>query len=416
MPPKAKHSDLPKASPGGVNRPIRICRVLNAASPPLARIIAKAPDGAGVLLDVEIIRAVCESAGWAVEYINTQKDVMAGTVKTTADINIFIEHIDKSHRDKFPVKSGRAFNTVLFVNQEWVFDWDIMAMNAGTVPLYKTRYAERLVSPHVKTRGIYVGFGMYPWQAPKLAARIPGLAIHIAGRSPLKGTAHLVYAMAEARTTGKPVVLIVTVNDMSNKYFFQMQQWVTRLSRGKLPAAFLDAMYDSAATLGMPEFKRGGSLDMAKMTFDIIGDMYLVNQLLDRPVIDFLQAVAWLAVCPSFMEGYGHYIDEARRSQVNVLTMGAPPMNELITNPVQLIKPSKPVLMKKYLHIGYTQYIQALYPVEGFIPADARAFAAQIYHEAHADRRAICAANAERSRAESEQFAARFTCDVLSKV
>ena len=412
----AKHSQASAAKHSPASRPIQICRVLNGGSPPVARIIAKAPDGAGVLLDVEICRAACESAGWNVEYVNIQTDIVIGPVKTTANINIFIEHIDRQYAEKYPVKPTKGgFSSVVLVNQEWLFDWDMVAINNGVVPLYKTRYAERMVSPHVKTKGIYVGFGMYPWNAqPNPAARIPGLAIHIAGRSPMKGTLSLIYAMAEApKYTGKPVVLIITVNDVANKYLFQMQQWGLRRSLGKLPAAFLSAMYDSAALLGMPEFKRGGSLDMANMTFNIIGDMYMINQFLDRKVIDFLQAAAWLAVCPSFMEGYGHYIDEARRSQINILTMNGPPMNELITDPTQLIRVGKPLPVRAYLPTGYTQYIQEVYPVEGYLPADPREFAAQIYREAHADRRAICAASAARSKAEAEQFAAQFIRQVL---
>jgi hypothetical protein len=399
------------------NRPIQICRVLNKGSPPLARIIAKTIiNSGGLILDVQIIRAVCETAGWNVEFINLETDI--STCQTTADLNIFLEHADINYKTKYPVKPGGRFasGSVMFVNQEWVSDWDLMAMNAGIVPLYKTRYAERLVNPHVKTGGIYVGFGMYPWQAPKLPGhRIPGLAIHIAGKSPVKGTIHLIHAMAETtRPSGKPpTILIITLNDTSRKFNFLLQLWRHKKVSRSLPTAFLNAMYDRAATLGMPEFKRGGSLDMAKITFESINDVYIINQVLDRQVINFLQSVAWLALCPSFTEGYGHYIDEARRSQINVLTTNGPPMNELITNRAQLIKVGPPVPLDGYLLENWMRYAQDKYPIEGYIPADVHELAAQIYHEAHADRRAICAANAERSRAESEQFAARFIRDVL---
>ena len=60
--------------------------------------------------------------------------------------------------------------------------------------------------------------------------------------------------------------------------------------------------------------------------------IYFCNTVLDYNVIQFLQVIGEIHMCPSLIEGWGQYIDEGRRSKSVVVTLNAPPMNELIKN------------------------------------------------------------------------------------
>lgn len=45
-------------------------------------------------------------------------------------------------------------------------------------------------------------------------------------------------------------------------------------------------------------------------------------------------------LCTSQMEGFGHYINESRQSSALILTLDAPPMNELITADCGILIPT----------------------------------------------------------------------------
>jgi hypothetical protein len=71
-------------------------------------------------------------------------------------------------------------------------------------------------------------------------------------------------------------------------------------------------------------------------------------------------------MCPSLIEGWGQYIDEGRRAKAVVLTLDAPPMNELIIDNNRnsnidrdtgiLVKAIKGPPMRQLLPPGWTQY------------------------------------------------------------
>lgn len=58
--------------------------------------------------------------------------------------------------------------------------------------------------------------------------------------------------------------------------------------------------------------------------------LYLYFGNLDSSIIKFLYQISGCSICPSAIEGWGHYINEARLNKTLVLTLDTPPMNELI--------------------------------------------------------------------------------------
>jgi hypothetical protein len=63
-------------------------------------------------------------------------------------------------------------------------------------------------------------------------------------------------------------------------------------------------------------------------------------------------------MCPSAMEGWGQYIDEGRRTKSVVLTLDAPPMNELIDVKSGVLVPAtKGPSTKQILPPNWTQYL-----------------------------------------------------------
>jgi len=411
---------------------IPICAKLNKGEPlPIARIICKAPNNSGLMVDVNIVRAVCESACWDVVFVNHHN-----TNNTTsqpanqpnshpnhgqmANINIFIEHVGcLDWQTKYPTlpittqklnKTGQNCSFLL-VNQEWLTDWDLMAIRAGVVPLYKTHYAEALFNKYIKIKGFYVGFGQYPPSYDKTAdlpkfkdgpAQIPrcqGLAVHFAGSSPLKGTFGLLKAIYGAKGLAKPFILVVTLRDTYGQHRALLDWWAElKPIKSTLPDSFIT------------RFKNPPD-DLKTLEFSAVGNIYLYEGLMPAALHDYLQAAAWLAVCPSMAEGFGHYINEARLNQVNVLTLDAPCMNELITDKSQLIPARLSGDIFHTLSHAWTKSLQKVYPVEIWEAADPVAMAQMVIKAASYPMLkrtiTICKANQQRAINEALEFAER---------
>jgi len=59
-------------------------------------------------------------------------------------------------------------------------------------------------------------------------------------------------------------------------------------------------------------------------------NMILYNKLLDAEKFNLIKNEVGIHLCPSIVEGYGHYINEARKVRSLVITSDYPPMNELV--------------------------------------------------------------------------------------
>ena len=319
-----------------------------------ARIIIKDNVG-GIVKDMETIKHIIESLGYNVEivvyneYNKLPKHIQKPKFKKVK-LQIFIEHV----LVEYPTKIFLADKTFIFINQEYINDWDVDRMRDKTViPLCKTHYGLQ----SLKKLGIntckYVGFGTaFSKKISGLDSndkhnieKIPNLFIHIVGASPLKGTKLLIETWIEKKIK-EPLIITGYNKDHGNdKLFSYWNSLHPRIIKnGSLPENIKIQWKKHLDNISIPEFQN-------------IGSVYFFNEKLDMKIINFLQLSADVHMCPSLIEGWGQYIDEGRRTKSVVLILDAPPMNELINNETGiLVKATKGPSTKALLPYRWTQY------------------------------------------------------------
>ncbi len=189
------------------------------------------------------------------------------------DVNIMLEHV-------WPQFLHQARGNVLVPNPEW-FD----RRDRGFLAMFdqiwvKSRVAEELFTA-LNAPACRIGFDSEDRYRPQIARRREFL--HIAGRSPLKGTRRLLALWC--RHPEWPLLTVIEDADMPDK--------------SDLVAGYANIRY-----------QRG----------------YLADDSLRD-----LQNAHRFHLCPSEAEGWGHYIAEAMSVGALTLTTDAPPMNELVT-------------------------------------------------------------------------------------
>jgi len=319
-----------------------------------ARIIIKDNIG-GIVADKDSIKELLESKGFKVEVVvyNDIKDTKTNHASKTkvkfnnVDIQLFIEHIILEH----PLKTFPSKKSYIFINQEYIQDWDIARMLDKTViPLCKTQEAFKTLYKLGITNAIYVGFGNNnQFKYINKIDKLNNLFIHIVGSSPMKGTKTLINTWIYKKIN---YPLIITGNNKSGGNTNLFNYWKSLKPKLKdLPDSVLDKW---------EEWKQlTNTNDNAKLPkFENIDSIYFCNTVLDYNIIQFLQVIGEIHMCPSLIEGWGQYIDEGRRSKSVVVTLNAPPMNELIKNGKTgiLVKASKGPSMRQLLPYGWIQY------------------------------------------------------------
>ena len=142
--------------------------------------------------------------------------------------------------------------------------------------------------------------------------QIPNLCLHIAGSTLLKGTKQLIDIWISKRIKA-PLIITAYNNNFSNDNLFSY--WKTHNPVVKeLPKEIMD-FFDTKVKLPI---------------FENCGSIYFCKDELSDKVIKFLQHSADIHIYPSLIEEWGQIIDEARQSKACILTLDAPPMNELI--------------------------------------------------------------------------------------
>ena len=321
-----------------------------------ARIIIKQSFG-GFVEDMNTIKKLIESVGGTVEIV-VFEDIKYELRKPShnikfkhVDIQFFIEHVYVED----PLKLFPADKSYIFINQEYMADWDYDRMKDKTViPLCKTHISYN----QLKQLGInttkYIGFGNntsilidnIDTKTNKQLSKIPNLFVHIAGQSPLKGTIILIKTWNDKHIK-EP--LIITAKNLfgGNTKLFNYWKSLRPTKIKGLPD--IDGL-KSAWNTYLP--------NVEIPLFEKVGSIYLCDKTLDINIIRFLQNIADVHMCPSAIEGWGQYIDEGRRTKSVVLTLDAPPMNELIDVKSGVLVPAtKGPSTKQILPPNWTQYL-----------------------------------------------------------
>ena len=252
------------------------------------RLIGKA-NGVGLSRDLELLAAALTDSGCAVTLHRCERrdrkrrrgfftrlaararGMRGGGPDAPYDVNLMLEHV-------WPQFLHQATRNVLVPNPEWFDRRDVALLGAAQRVWAKTMLAERLFAAR-GCRAVRIGFDSSDRhdQAVMREAKF----LHLAGRSPLKGTARL-HALWQRHPEWPLLTIVQDAQEVANP----------------TPA--------SAANIR-------------------VEGRYLSDEALRT-----LQNSHRFHLCTSEAEGWGHYIVEAMSVGAVALTCDAPPMNELI--------------------------------------------------------------------------------------
>jgi len=283
----------------------------------------------GLLNDMKVYKKIFKKNGYAV------------TTMIGDDINVDKKYDKVLYLERIH-NANNASEQIFTPNYE-LFN-DIVNLKKIDTVLCKTQicyeYFNYLKEEHkMKYKTIYTKFTTYiPKEIRKMEInKDPNLFVLLAGSSPYKNVAHLIYnwlyndCYLQYNPDLKLVITCRTVcyNTMVkifNKYF-----------QKKIPEKFKHNKY-------LIEYK----------------NIKFYNKLISDKEYNNLLVNASVAICISSKEGYGHYINEARYFNTYVITFDYPPMNELINDKIG-------VLVKGYdkveHELDFTKYkIYNVYP------------------------------------------------------
>ena len=262
------------------------------------RIIIKRTSG-GLLVDVEVLKLIFEKLTKNLEIINLESLNLKD--KKTVDIQICIEHIAP--------KEYRAINNYLLVNQEFLYDWDLISLkDKSIIPLTKTRYAEKLLDS-LNIKNIYVSFTSprpinLVNEIEKKNQLSNKLIIHPAGASWLHGTEEV-------------------LNSWISNDGFELDTLLFIIKSRSIVGSNL--VFDIWDKLIPKTFVEYNGLKVEQYKNIIWYDKFIETNLFTKLLYE-----ADIHLCPSITEGFGHSINQARAMKKTIITTNAPPMNEFI--------------------------------------------------------------------------------------
>jgi hypothetical protein len=247
----------------------------------------------GLLNDAEIIKQAIHKKDPSiyVRIISKKKGYISILLKS---INVLVSYVFKQRQVSFHLEEIQPFFTRLssqnfFIpNQEWLREKTRSKMNDDNmVVLCKTKYAvEQLKALSSKIH--YIGFT----SINRNNSTIPDYNkfIHIAGKSPQKGTKPLLELWS--KTSNWPTLTVITT---------------------------------------IPEYKKYNKYENINIISEFISEQAL-NALINKNGVH---------ICPSEAEGFGHSIVEALSVGACLLTTNGAPMSELVADKQCLISPEK---------------------------------------------------------------------------
>jgi len=268
---------------------------------------------AGLKYDAEIYNKLLNNS-YICSFFN-KNNIPSDEKNKNVDINI---HIEKIWWDNSVLPAKQNW---FVINQEF-FDEPLSKLKLINKIICKTHYALNLMK-NIKQKFnlnydvIYIGHtsnGPYNLSYNYFKQKDETIFLHTAGQSPLKNTK----------------LLIEVWNDLHKKYPF-IKLYITCKKFCKIMTP----------------------LDYLKSKNGII-----YNEYYDQSEFDNLRKKAICVICPSVVEGFGHYINEGRAYGCAVITTDGPPMNEfVIENKNGMLIPYKKSVNSSDIINMYTKYI-----------------------------------------------------------
>lgn len=203
---------------------------------------------------------------------------MANTIPPHAETNIFFEVCRKNQLN--------ARRNIIIPNPEWFASEWLSFVDRFDLVLCKTHHCQEVFSKYVGSRAVYIG-----WTSEDRRMNSPKVSkfLHVMGKSETKGTR----SVHTAFTNHHVEELLITTS--------KPQKWLT------------SNQYVTVSN----------------------------HRLTDEHMRQVQNSFAF-HVCPSEYEGFGHYINEALSCGAIVLTLDAPPMNELCRTQFAKLIPALP--------------------------------------------------------------------------
>lgn len=259
----------------------------------------------GQLADAEIYKEIFGSS-FNVSIIKTNGSLSDDSLTKPQKellVNLFIEHVYDVEATKYAAQNW------LMVNQEWV-DSPESLKNIDVV-LCKSILAAQLMTEYAKKYRLK--FKVYYTKFTSIASLLPvvgknyNLALHAAGKSPLKNTA---------------VVLDAWLNKPK---YPQLNVTCRDFVMGGNDGCFSKQALPLIQKLNIPE---------QKGIYHFSSNLTLYNGFIDNNELEKWQDNSGYYIVPSAVEGYGHYINEGRAKGAVIITTDSSPMSELVEDGV----------------------------------------------------------------------------------
>lgn len=279
----------------------------------------------GIYVDAKVIKTTIEE--------NTDHKC---SIRTWDQLNNLTEEKQYSHKFAIEhltpdiIKFSPKAKLIYIPNLEFLTDWDVKLGIQANIIMAKTIKTNTCLRELYKNKSKIVYSKFTSLCTESKAQKDFNIAVHFAGSSFLKGTDLLVkYWMNNngfLRINSK-LILVITFNPLKKKYI-NFWKKLKPMKRNSI---------------------HGRSVKCEKVL-----NIYMVKQLNDADYAYFREKAGFY-ICPSIVEGFGHYINEGRCNSSVTITTNASPMNELIRDTHRLIKVYKTIPSFRYM--SWLQYL-----------------------------------------------------------